>query len=564
MPDDTSPSPPARGLNAAFARWRADTLAPLQADTFRAFWVASLVSNLGGMMQNVGAAWLMGRLTPDPAYIAFVQAAASLPLMLFSLIAGALADLYDRRLVMLSALGLNLLAAVGLGVLTVSGAATPWMLLSFTFALGVGAALFAPAWQASVREVASEETLAQAVALNSLSFNLARSVGPALGGVLVGLAGAAAAFIANALSYVGMLIVLLGWRRPHTAPSLAPREPLFAAMGAGVRYVRLSPTLLAILTRGALFGFAGAGLFALIPIVARDALKGDAGTLGLLLGAFGVGAMIGALSSGALRAQFSFDRLTGLGALTFALASAGTAASGGSLAGVLVSLMIGGGAWMVTNSTLTISVQTAAPRWVAGRAIALFQMAAFAGIGAGSAVWGHFTREIGLGPTLFAAAGALVLTWLLFRFAPIPDLTAAEAATAIAGPVRPAAAAIEPRAGPIVIEVAYRVAIADAAAFAEAANALGRARERNGARNWSLAQDIDEPTLWVERYLSPTWADHLRRVERFTKADEAVRDRVRALLAEPEPNVRRYLQRPDGAEPIGVAPRPATTDGGQM
>lgn len=564
MPDDARPHPTPTGLANAYARWRADTLAPLQVDTFRAFWLASLVSNLGGMIQNVGAAWLMGKLTPDPAFIAFVQAAASLPLMLFSLLAGALADLFDRRTVMLAAVGFNLVAAAGLGAMTLLGAATPWALLAFTFALGAGAALFAPAWQASVREVAPEETLAQAVALNSLGFNLARSVGPALGGALVGLAGATTAFVANAASYLALLVVLLQWKRAPRMAGAVAREPLWDAIGAGVRYVRLSPTLMAINIRGILFGFAGAGLFALIPIVARDALKGDAGTLGVVLGAFGVGAMIGALGSGALRARFNYDRLTSLGVIVFAIAAAGVAMSGGAMAGVLAFMTLGGGAWMVTNSTMTIAVQTAAPRWVAGRAIALFQMAAFAGIAAGSAVWGHSVREIGLSPTLFASAGALIASLAAFAFARIPELTAAEAAAALAGPVKPAAAAIEPRAGPIVIEIAYRVASDNAAAFVEAANALGRARQRNGAIGWSLAQDIDAPDIWIERYLSPTWADHLRRVERFTKADEAVRDRVRALLAEHEPSVRRYLQRPDGAEPIGARPKPAATDGGQM
>lgn len=563
MPDDAAPRHLPTGFSRAFQTWRADTLAPLQADTFRAFWLASLVSHLGGMIQNVGAAWLMGKLTPDPAWIAFVQAAASLPLMLFALFAGALADIFDRRTVMLVAIAINLVAAIGLSALALLGLATPWSVLAFTFALGSGAALFGPAWQASVREVAPEETLAQAVALNSLGFNLARSVGPALGGVLVGLAGAAAAFVANAASYVAMLVVLLQWRRPPPAARATPREPLWAAMGAGLRYVRLSPTLMAILTRGFLFGFAGAGLFALIPIVARDALGGDAGTLGVLLGAFGVGAMIGALASSALRARFNFDRLTSLGVVAFAIATAGTAASGAGLLGVLGALMLGGAAWMMTNSTMTIAMQTAAPRWVAGRAIALLQMAAFAGIAAGSAVWGHSVREIGLAPTLWLSAGALAASLGAFALARIPELTAAEAAAALAGPIKPAAAPMEPRTGPIVIEIAYRVASENAAAFAEAANALGRARQRNGAIGWSLAQDIDTPEIWIERYLSATWADHLRRVERFTKADEAIRDRVSALLAKPEPNVRRFLQRPAGAAPLGVE-RPDAASHGQM
>lgn len=562
MPDDSSPRSGPTPASRAFSRWRAETLAPLQTPTFRAFWAASLVSNLGGMMQNVGAAYLMGQLTPDPAYIAFVQAAASLPLMLFSLLAGALADLFDRRSVMVIAIGVNLLAAAILGALTLMGAVTPWALLALTFALGAGAALFGPAWQASVREVASEDTMAQAVALNSLGFNLARSVGPGLGGALVSLAGAGAAFVANALSYVGMLFVLLRWRQP-IQPRTVPREPLWDAMGAGVRYVRLSPTLLAILVRGLLFGFAGAGLFALIPIVARDALAGDAGTLGLLLGFFGIGAMAGALASGSLRAALNFDRLTMLGVTVFAIASAGTAFSGANLVGVLVFMTLGGAAWMVTNSTMTIAMQMAAPRWVAGRAIALLQMAAFAGIASGSAVWGHGVREIGLSLTLYGAAAALIAALGVFAFARIPELTAAEAAAALAGPVRPAAQPIEPRAGPIVIEITYRVAPDNAAAFAEAANALGRARQRNGAIGWSLAQDIDEPSVWVERYLSATWADHLRRVERFTKADEAVRDRVRALLATPDYAVRRYLQRPSGAAPLG-GERPDAAHPGQM
>ncbi|MEG1452733.1 MFS transporter, partial [Brevundimonas sp.] len=274
-------------------------LAPLRHPLFRAIWITSLMTNFGGLIQSVGASWIMTSIGTTQT-TALVQASITLPIMLLSLTAGALADTMDRRKIMLAAQSFMLLVSVGLAFMTYQNWLTPWVLLSFTFLIGCGVAFNGPAWQASVGDMVPREDLPSAITLNSMGFNLARSVGPAIGGAIVAFAGAAAAFLINAVSYVGILVVLFRWK-PQVPQATLPREGLLAAMEGGVRYAMLSPRIVAVLLRALLFGIGASGLQALMPIIARHEVGGGPLIYGVLLGAFGVGAVGGALCVTPLR-----------------------------------------------------------------------------------------------------------------------------------------------------------------------------------------------------------------------------------------------------------------------
>ncbi|MET0360998.1 MAG: MFS transporter, partial [Sphingobium sp.] len=279
---------------------------PLSVPIFRAIWIANLASNFGTVIQSVGASWMMIALSASAVHVALVQASMTLPITLLALVAGAVADSLDRRMVMMAAQGLMLAASTALAIFAFFGHLTPWLLLLFTFTLGCGTAFNGPAWQASVGEMVPRSAIPGAIALNSLGFNIARSVGPGIGGAIVAAAGAAAAFLVNAVSYLGLIVVLLRWK-PDVPERRLPRESLGTAIGAGVRYVALSPHLRLTLGRATIFGLGAASVSALLPLVARDLMAGGPLTFGLLLGAFGIGSVTGALSSGWLRNHLSTE-----------------------------------------------------------------------------------------------------------------------------------------------------------------------------------------------------------------------------------------------------------------
>ena len=284
--------PPKRSLFAA------DSIAaPLRHSVFRRIWLASLLSNLGILIQGVGAAWAMTQMTSSADKVALVQTALMLPIMLISMPAGAIADMHDRRIVAMVSLAIALVGATALTALAWLNLITPNILLALCFVVGSGMALFGPAWQSSVSEQVPPETLPAAVALNGISYNIARSFGPAIGGIVVATAGAVAAFAANALLYLPLLVVLFLWNRA-SEPSRLPRERLNRAMVSGVRYITNSPSIKIVLTRTLVTGLIGGSVSALMPLVARDLLHGGAQTYGIMLGAFGMGAVIGALNIG--------------------------------------------------------------------------------------------------------------------------------------------------------------------------------------------------------------------------------------------------------------------------
>ena len=530
-------------------RWRQGTLAPFQHRVFATFWWAALVSSFGSLIQTVGASWQMATITDSPDMVAWVQTAGALPFFFLSLLAGAFADTYDRRIVMLVSQGLMLVASAALAGIALADAVTPGLLLLFTFLIGCGTAAFAPAWQASIGEQVPRDQVPSAIMANAFGFNIARSVGPAIGGVIVAALGAAAAFVINTVSYLGMLAALLWWR-PKRETSTLPREPLGSAVAAGIRYVWLSPHLVAILLRCLLFTVPLTAVPALMPIVARDLLAGGAQTYGVLLGGFGFGAMAGALSSGALRARFTSDTmLRGLCAVAslamFAIAYSRWAPL------TLFAHLVAGFVWTLGLATFNIAVQMSSPRWVTGRTLAMYQTFAFAGMAAGAWIAGHLATDLGVRTALAIGGLAALATFLVARWLPVSVARLGSLDPHIVTDIQPPAVELDGSTGPVVVTLEYRVPGENAEAFAAEINELGRIRQRDGARAWSVSQDIDDPLLWVERFESPTWSDYLRRHTRPTLADQAVRQRIAQLIEGERGLVRRFVGRPAGAEPLG-------------
>ena len=522
--------------------YTSSTFAPLRHETYRTIWFASLASNFGGLIQAVGAAWMMTVITSSEDMVALVQTSTALPIMLFSLISGALADNYDRRRIMLTAQSAMLVVSILLTACAIIGWITPGLLLFFTFLIGCGTALNNPSWQASVGDMVPRDDLPDAVTLNSMGFNITRSVGPAIGGAIVAAAGAAAAFAVNALSYIALLYVLFRWR-PSTPASTLPRETLGSAIFAGLRYVSMSPNLEKILLRGLVFGIGASSIQALLPVVALDLVSGGPLTYGFMLGAFGIGAIGGAILSARLREMFSSETIIRLAFSGFALSAVITALSPSA---VLTSagLLVAGACWVSALSLFNIIVQLSTPRWVVGRALSLYQTVTFGGIAGGSWLWGVAADRYGLSNALLMSAAVLlfgVVIGLRFSMPAFASLNL----DPLNRFIEPALGLdITPRSGPIVIQVDYKIADDDLAEFMTLMEERRRIRIRDGARNWALMRDLENPGLWMETYHTPTWVEYIRHNQRRTQADAENTDRLRALhRGEGLPHVHRMIER---------------------
>ncbi len=521
-------------------------LAPFQHEIFRAVWMATLVSTFGGMIQGVGAAWMMVSLGASAQMVTLVQASITLPIVVLSLVAGALADAFDRRWLMIVAQIFMLAASAVLAVCAYLQLVTPWLLLFFTFLIGCGAALNAPAWQASVGAMVPRQDLPSAVALNSAGFNLARSVGPAVGGLIVALASAAAAFALNALSYVWLIIVLARWRPVREQRQLPP-ERLGSAIMSGIRYVAMSPLINATLERGCVAGVGVSAVAALLPLVARDLIGGGPVIYGLLLGAFGVGAVAGALGSHRLRVACPNEWIVRYALASTALGIA-LAAFSPWLALTMFAMVLVGGGWVLVVSILNATVQLSAPRWVVARALSIYQMVTFGGLAFGAWAWGYVTEQSGLRVALLCAAGVQLVCALLGRWFHLVDTE--DMNLDLRGFREPdTAVPIQGRSGPVVITIEYRIAEADVVAFLAAMGERKLIRRRNGARQWTLLRDLSDAEVWIERYHTPTWTEYVRHNRRFTQQDSTVGERIRALhRGSGWPVVRRLIERQTGYE----------------
>jgi MFS family permease len=528
-------------------RFATDSIAaPLRHALFRRIWFASLVSNLGILIQGVGAAWAMTQMTSSADKVALVQTALMLPIMLISMPAGAIADMHDRRIVALVSLSIALCGATALTLLAWFNLVTPNVLLTLCFIVGSGMALFGPAWQASVSEQVPAETLPAAVALNGISYNIARSFGPAVGGIVVATAGAVAAFAVNAVLYLPLMVVLFLWNRTHE-PSRLPRERLTRAMVSGARYITNSPSIRIVLIRTLVTGLIGGSVSALMPLVARDLLHGGAQTYGIMLGAFGMGAVIGALNITEVRKRLSGEAAVRACAISMAGAIASVALSTNAVL-TAAALVLAGGVWMLAVALFNIGVQLSAPRWVAGRSLAAFQASIAGGIAFGSWGWGHLTDYAGVETALLVSAGLMLVSPVLGIWLRMPPVGARNEAASevLADPeVR---LSLTGRSGPLVVEIEYRVAQDNARLFHNVMQEVQLSRQRNGAYGWSIARDIADPELWTERYHCPTWLDYLRQRNRATQSERALHQRAIDFHLGPDPiRVRRMLERPFGS-----------------
>lgn len=518
-----------------------DPPSPLSVPVFRAVWIASMASNFGGLIQSVGASWLMTSLTPSSQMVALVQASTALPILLLSLWSGAVADNLDRRRVMLAAQGFMLVVSVALAVITFAGWISPWLLLVFTFLIGCGAAMNGPAWQASVGDMVPRSALPGAVALNSMGFNIARSVGPAIGGAIVAAAGAAAAFVVNAVSYVGLIAVLTRWK-PSYPERILPREPLGHAVTAGIRYVAMSPDIRTVLARALIFGIGASAVPAMMPLVARDVIVGNSLTYGVLLGAFGIGAVGGGLMVRRLRDRLSVEAIVRAAAAALAIGTVLTGVSA-TLWLTIPALALAGGGWVLALSTFNVTVQLSAPRWVVARSLSLYQMAAFGGMASGAVLFGAIADAQGVQISLFAAAAVQALTILSGLVLPLPlarDLNLAlrqwsEPETAVS---------VDDRSGPVVVTIEYRIVPGDIPRFLNVMHERRRIRRRDGARHWTLLRDLGEPEMWVERYHVATWLDYVRHNQRRTFEDAQNTIDILSLHNGPaKPVVHRMIER---------------------
>tara|TARA_R110000868_G_scaffold321783_4_gene582788 strand:- start:4767 stop:6305 length:1539 start_codon:yes stop_codon:yes gene_type:complete len=490
----------------------------------------------------VGAGWLMTSLAGSSDMVALVQASNTLPIMVFSLVAGALADSFDRRRILLSAQIFMLCVSLALAICAYLDLLGPWGLLGFTFAIGCGMALYNPSWQASMGDIVSRQNLSAAVSLNSMGFNLMRSVGPAFGGFLVAIAGAAAAFGFNALTYLPNVLALWLWHPPAKTDRL-PREHLRQALGAGLRYMSMSPHLLRVLGRSCLFGFAASSAMALMPLVARSVLNGTALTYGLLLGFFGLGAIGGVIANSRVRARFSNEQIVVTAFVGFAVGMV-ILALGRHIAVSAIGLLIAGACWVMALSLFNVTVQMSTPRWVVGRALSFYQTATFGGMALGAWSWGLVAEYHGVTTALIGAGALLLLGAVIGRWIPLGEFGAADLDPLDTFREPELRLDLQARSGPIVIMIDYVIDAADTDAFLAAIHRRRRVRIRDGARNWTLLRDLETPDLWSERFHVATWNDYLRHNARRTKSDlEGFETLLKLHRGPGRPRVHRLIER---------------------
>ena len=483
-------------------------------------------------MQTVGAQWLL--IDHSPLLVSLVQTASSVPVVMLALPAGAWADLVDRRRLLLGAQAAMFLAAAALAASTFLGAASPALILTLTFLLGCGNAVASPAWQAIQPDLVERAVLPQAAALNGVNMNLARAVGPALGGVIVATVGAGWVFVLNAVSFVGIAAVVARWRAPERVDA-GSREHLVEAVRAGGRYVRHALIVRRLLYRAVLFIPAASAVWALLPVVAsRNLGLGSAG-YGLLLGMVGAGAVTGAVVIPRVRARVGSARLV-TAAMLVTAAAIGVIATVRQPVLVSLALLPVGGAWIAVMSSLNSGLQLALPNWVRARGLAYY-LVVFQGAQAlGAVIWGVVADRTSVATALLVAAAVLVLGAAVGVRTPMPDTSKLDRTHSTHWPVPQLTFTPNAQDGPVMVTVTYRVGEADAVAFSEAMRHVGRSRRRTGALRWELFRDGGDPTRFVESYLVGTWAEHLRQHDhRLTGADRRFEDEaIRYALGEPE------------------------------
>ena len=500
--------------------------APLRHPVFRAMFIAQLASNIGTLMQSVGSAWLMGDLGASPFLIALVPTATMLPVLLIGVPAGALADIFDRRRLLIGGQLWMLVCAAALAVMTFLDVVTPASLLALTFGLGTGAALTFPAFQAIQPDLVPAREFRQAFALGSLTFNVGRAIGPTIGGFVVAIAGPGWVFLLNAVSFLAIVGVLVWWRRPETEESM-PDETLSGAMRAGLRYAAHSPAFRTVLNRTAIFTFPAAAQQSLLPIVARNRLELSSGGYGVLLGCFGIGAAASAVVRPRLDERFHHDQLV-LGSSVLVAVTLVVQGVSRMPWAIGVAMFIGGLAWSTALTSTGVAAFAALPEWVRARGMGLYMLVLAGAVAIGSAGWGAFA-EISLTGAYLVAAGVLILSlatsrrWSLgavtgldLRMAPTDDPTVT---------IVP-----HPTDGPVLVTVMYDVPADDVRAFADSMRLVERHRRRTGAFRWGLYRDLASPERFIETFYVESWGEHLRQHRRTTVNADRFLDPVRRYI----------------------------------
>jgi predicted MFS family arabinose efflux permease len=506
---------------------------------FTVIWTASMVSNVGTAMFDTASGWLITSLNADPVAVSLVQVAVSLPLFLFTLPAGALADVIDSRRLLIIVEVVILAVSVGFALLVSLNLASPALLLATTFLLGVGGALTSPAWGSTVPLLVSKDDLDSATSANGVGFNLGRALGPAIGGVAIAEFGIALPFWVFALSNVGIIAALLWWRVPRKSAESLPAERLVAAVRAGIRHSANNDLLRATLVRVLAFFPFACSYLALLPLVARDQMHHGPQLYGILLAAIGIGAVVGALALKWANDELGPDRLVAAGSLGAACALIVFGLAHEPIAAICACL-IAGAAWTVVLTKLYVSAQVALPDWARGRGLAIFLTFIFGATTVGSAFWGKLSSLEGLPVTYFvSAAGVLLCIPLTWRWKLLTgdalDLTPSSHWRA---PI--AVRKLENNQGPVLVVAEYRVGAENRSEFLGAIDALGHARRRDGAYAWGVYEDVGEEGRFVETFSIESWLELMHTRERITNADEMLSTRVRQLLAEP-PRIKTHI-----------------------
>ncbi|MEM6461455.1 MAG: MFS transporter [Pseudomonadota bacterium] len=516
--------------------------APFRYRAFAVLWIATVLSNIGTWMHDVGAGWLMTELAPSPLLVASVQAATTLPIFLFALLAGAIADIVDRRKLLIVINILMGIAAVAMTLLVMAGMMTAPLLLIFTFVMGTGAAFMAPAWQAIVPALVPKTELSPAIALNSMGINISRAIGPALAGFLIVSAGIAYPFLVNAISFLGIIATLAWWRPKADNTGSLPAEHVIGALRIGVRHAVNNMALRATLVRALAFFLFASALWAMLPLIARDVLSGGPSLYGNMLAAVGAGAVAGAFVLPSIKKRLGADRTVMAGTAGIALVLLFFALVPIQAVAVFLSL-VAGISWIAVLSSLNVSAQLALPNWVRARGLSVFLTVFFGSMALGSLLWGQIATMYGIPVALVAAAlGALVLVPLTRR-AKLNQGESVDHTPSMHWPA-PVVAADDAPDGPVMVQIRYRVAPENRDRFSDLVGQLASSRKRNGGYQWSLLQDSADPSIFTESWWESSWLDHQRHHERVTGEDQKLQMEIETLQIDGAKPVVTHLVRP--------------------
>jgi len=531
----SGPKPIATSAEQVTSAW-----SPFRHATFTVLWTATVVSNVGTWMFNAASAWLMTSLNPDPLIVSLVQVATSLPMFLFAVPAGALADIIDKRRFLIVIETATTIVSAVIAALVWLSLVTPGTLLLFTFLLGAAAALTAPAWQSVVPQLIPKQDLSDAVATNSVGINISRALGPALAGVIIARFEIAAPFWLNAVSNLAIIGALLWWRSPQIASNRLPAEQFFRAIVTGFRHTRHNRHLRATLIRAVGFFLFASAYWALLPLVARSQIAGGPELYGVLLGAIGAGAVGGAFILPWLKTKLGPDRLVAAGTIgtavtlvLFGLAREPVTALSASI--------IAGVSWIAVLASLNVSAQVALPNWVRGRGLAMFVTVFFGAMTVGSAIWGQVAGMVGLPDTHFIAAVGALITIPITWHRKLQTGVGVDLTPSMHWPAPVISHAIEHDRGPVLVTVDYRIEPHNREAFLLALESLAQERRRDGAYAWRVFEDASQEGRYFETFLVESWLEHLRQHQRVTNADRVLQEAVDKFHVEGTPKVTHFI-----------------------